>query len=210
MAIVASSGSKLSVSSRAAHMEGAAITRGDFYEANYDVSGENMSQRQAIEFIREVRRRSLDYADVVLFQYAEVKQSSPQTITYQFKALKSTRSPFVVTAAVILGGIILAAKAALVLGAIFISLRALDRISTGLTQPFVPSETTVIVDPETGQEYGTYEEYAFAWNQRHPGESVPEPGRVTTTEVNFTTMIIGLSVIVIVGLLIYYLWKRWK
>lgn len=208
MTTIASAGTRLPVRSRTNVVEGSAITVGEIYEANYDVEG-TMTRRQAIEFIREIRRRSLDYADAVLFQYAGVDESSPQTITYQFKGLSSTRSPFVVTGAVILTGIILAAKAALILGGVIITLKALSEIQTGISAPFVPVETTTYIDPETGAEYGTYEEYAFAWDQRHPGTTVPEPGTQVTSSASWTTTVIGLTVIVVMGLLVYYIWTKY-
>lgn len=210
MPLLASSGTKLDVLGRTQVLESTALTVGEFYEAQYEVQeGTQMTRAQAIEYIRTLRRRSLDFADAVLFQYGEVREDSPQTITFQFKALKSTRSPFVITLSVILTGIVIAAAGVAIIGGAVVALKALSTITTGVTAPFRPTVTTTYVDPETGDEYGTYEEYAFAWTQRNPGVPAPEPGTREEREQNWVVMAIGLSVIIIVLLIVWYFYQRW-
>lgn len=210
MVVLASQGTKLDVRGRTQALETTALTIGEFYEAQYEVQeGTRMTRAQAIEYVRAIRRRSLDYADAVLFQYAEIKEDSPQVITYQFKALKSTGSPFVFTLGFILSAIVIAAAGVALVGGAVIALKSLSTITTGITAPFQPTVTTTYVDPETGDEYGTYEEYAFAWTQRNPGVPVPEPGTREEREQNWVIMAIGLAVIIIVLLIVWYFYQRW-
>lgn len=190
--LVAHFGTKLPVSSREPILEETVLTPGDMYEARYDVTGGNLSPSQALEIIREIRQRSYSYAGNVSIQYAGVEENSPQVLRVQFKALSSHMCPFVVTAGFILAavvaigaGVIVGITAAIVLG-------GLDRVVTGITAPFAPTTTTTYIDPETGDEFGTYEEYVYAWNQRHPGVPAPEPGTQETTDAPWSTSLIGI------------------
>lgn len=205
--LIASSGTKLPVISREAKLDSEIVDAGAYYEANYDITRE-LSRFEALELVMAMRRKSLDYRDMVLFQYAGIEGSSPQTLTVQFKALKSTSSPDPITIGLILIWVVAGCLAAGAVVATYIVLKSMDKVATGLVAPFAPTVTTTYIDPETGDRYATREEYEYAWTQRHPGTTPPPPGEDEKTRPAWEGIIYGLAVIIAAAFVVMYFWKR--